>query len=167
MAHEDGSKAFAVVDVFDLAADRHPVWELPRLTRQFSEKRSLIVSCSERTDSGQTESHIEHRVLDEYIVNLHALHNAHLIHRVIPRVLTAPIPLFPTTEARRSCHNELATKLQAKQDLKDNRTRAATQKRRRVEEKVGSKRDAEFSTVDEGPEVQEEPRRVTLRLRCT
>ncbi|KAI0701827.1 hypothetical protein BC835DRAFT_1223341, partial [Cytidiella melzeri] len=89
--------------------------DCPRAQCSSTGTRTVI---QERTDSGQTESHIEHRALDEYIVNLHALHNAHLIRRVIPRVLTAPIPLFPTTEARRSCHDGLAAELQAEQDLK-------------------------------------------------
>ncbi|KAI0685823.1 hypothetical protein BC835DRAFT_1289282, partial [Cytidiella melzeri] len=189
LAHEDCSKAYAVVDAFDLAADRHIVWEMPRLIRRFGEKQSLIVSCTdiqfsfnvqhdcpcaqcsttgsrvitqERIDSGQTESHVEHCLLDEYVVNLHALHNAHLIRRAIPRSLTAPIPLFPTSQARRACHDELAAKLQAKQNVKD--SRAASQKRKRVEEKAGDGQDAEMLAADEGVGSPEELRKVILRL---
>ncbi|KAI0683585.1 hypothetical protein BC835DRAFT_1409372 [Cytidiella melzeri] len=169
LAHEDCSKAYAVVDAFDLAADQHIVWEMPHLIRRFGEKRSVIVSCTdiqfsfnvqhdcpraqcsttgsrvitqEQIDSGQTESHVEHCLLDEYVVNLHALHNAHLIRRAIPRSLTAPIPLFPTSQARR----------------------ASSQKCKRVEEKAGDGQDAETLAADEGVGSPEELHKVILRL---
>ena len=38
---------------------------------------------------------IEHKPLDEYIINTHSLHNAHLLWKAIPRTLISPIPLVP------------------------------------------------------------------------
>ena len=39
----------------------------------------------------KTESVIEHKPLDRYLINMHAFHNAHLIRAVLPQDLTIPI----------------------------------------------------------------------------
>lgn len=90
----------------------------------------------ERIASGLEESFIVHsNASEEYIVNLHALHNAHLIHRHFPRHLTAPRPIYTSEEVRRAHHDELAGRLRKIPDVRtevqaDNRSN----KRAREEE---------------------------------
>ncbi|KAJ6609578.1 hypothetical protein B0H10DRAFT_1954486 [Mycena sp. CBHHK59/15] len=46
--------------------------------------------------------------LDQFIINSHAFHNAHVLHAALPRDLFAPIPLF---EDRKAKHNEFTATL--------------------------------------------------------
>ncbi|KAJ6583287.1 hypothetical protein B0H10DRAFT_1636463, partial [Mycena sp. CBHHK59/15] len=68
----------------------------------------------ERVASSVAESFIEHKPLDEYLINTTAFHNAHLLRRCLPRNLWAPVPLL-TPEARIGKHHELAAQLRQKQ----------------------------------------------------
>ncbi|KAJ6604953.1 hypothetical protein B0H10DRAFT_1957360 [Mycena sp. CBHHK59/15] len=68
----------------------------------------------ERVASSVAESFIEHKPLDEYLINTTAFHNAHLLRRCLPRNLWAPVPLL-TPEARIAKHHELAAQLRQKQ----------------------------------------------------
>ena len=61
------------------------------------------------------ESYIEHKPLNEYLINTHAFHNAYLIREILPRELTSPIP-FCTD--RHSYHLEIASQLRKTQDVK-------------------------------------------------
>jgi hypothetical protein len=49
-----------------------------------------------------------HSTAQQFILNLHALHNAHLIREVLPRSLTAPIPYL---EDRVASHARFAAQL--------------------------------------------------------
>ncbi|KAJ7347742.1 hypothetical protein DFH08DRAFT_698714 [Mycena albidolilacea] len=40
------------------------------------------------------ELQMAHTSEQVFILNMHALHNAHLIHEILPRALTTPIPYF-------------------------------------------------------------------------
>ncbi|KAG6819226.1 hypothetical protein H0H93_014021 [Arthromyces matolae] len=51
---------------------------------------------------------ISHRDADRYIINMHALHNCHLIRKVLPRELIKPVP-FKTN--RDQFHSDLASDL--------------------------------------------------------
>ncbi|OBZ75013.1 hypothetical protein A0H81_05601 [Grifola frondosa] len=53
---------------------------------------------------------------------MHALHNAHLIRAILPRNLTAPIPLFTD---RRTKHFEIAKMLRDSQETKRAARKAA------------------------------------------
>ena len=77
----------------------------------------------ERQDSGIIESYIEHRPVDRFVINMHALHNAHLLQNALPRNLTQPLPLFQDRQAK---HFELAAELRV---TKDAQRLAAKEKR--------------------------------------
>jgi hypothetical protein len=77
----------------------------------------------ERLESGITELYIEHKPSHRYIINTHALHNAHLVRRFLPRHLTVPLPF---TDDRRKLHDKLAERLRMSQNTK----RAAQKKAR-------------------------------------
>ncbi|KAJ7778006.1 hypothetical protein DFH07DRAFT_697898, partial [Mycena maculata] len=49
----------------------------------------------ERIITDCTELQINHTTEEQFILNMHGLHNAHLIHEVLPRTLTAPVPYLP------------------------------------------------------------------------
>lgn len=74
----------------------------------------------ERAATDKTVQCIIHGEDNHFHLNMHALHNAHLIREVLPRNLYAPIPLY---RDRKSFHRQLAGELQVSGPLK----RAATQ----------------------------------------
>ena len=81
----------------------------------------------ERVESALFESHIEHQPVEQFIINTHAFHNAHLLRKILPRHLIAPVPLFQDRKAK---HNELARSLQAVRTVKQtaNKVRAEQKK---------------------------------------
>ncbi|KAI9064035.1 hypothetical protein FKP32DRAFT_1714529 [Trametes sanguinea] len=131
------ANTLVILDIFEVAAHRHPLFQMPFITRRFDEPSFVIVKgwniqfafnaqhdcahagCAatatrpvrqERVDSDTVESYIEHRLdVARYIINIHSLHNPHLIRRALPRDLTAPIPRF---EDRRAAHDKMARNLQ-------------------------------------------------------
>lgn len=62
----------------------------------------------ERRETSITERTIKHTDDGVYILNMHALHNASLIRKVLPRSLTAPKPYV---EDRHKLHTEAAAQL--------------------------------------------------------
>ena len=81
----------------------------------------------ERKETGQSEAYIEH-IQDpgsnnSFVINLHALHNTHLIRRHLPRQLTAPIPLHSSPEARELEHNKLASQLRTQEEAAKKRAK--------------------------------------------
>lgn len=70
----------------------------------------------ERVDSGTTRDVILHSNLAQYVVNMHALHNAHLLREVMPRRLVEPIPIHAD---RQSYHRQRAATLRATQTAQD------------------------------------------------
>ncbi|KAH8107680.1 hypothetical protein BXZ70DRAFT_884608 [Cristinia sonorae] len=65
----------------------------------------------ERRETARTEPVIVHRLgrNDRYFINMHAIHNAALLRRTLPRDLYKPAPYFPNREEK---HHEIAAKLQ-------------------------------------------------------
>ena len=90
----------------------------------------------ERMNSDRTESFIEHRPVGRYIINTHAIHNAHLVRAAIPRHLTRPVPLFLD---RKQEHERIASNYRKKQGAKReaNKLKSEARKRKREEEKDG------------------------------
>ncbi|KAJ7144573.1 hypothetical protein C8R44DRAFT_602437 [Mycena epipterygia] len=75
---------------------------------------------------------IMHTVDDDYFLNMHAMHNAHLIRETLPRELTKPQPYLSD---RLSKHNELAAQLRVSGPAKradTNAKRAATMKKNKA-----------------------------------
>ncbi|KAJ7038886.1 hypothetical protein C8F04DRAFT_950605, partial [Mycena alexandri] len=54
----------------------------------------------ERLESRKTQKLIIHSDTTRFLLNTHALHNAHLIREILPRHLTAPKPLFSDRYAK-------------------------------------------------------------------
>jgi hypothetical protein len=52
----------------------------------------------------------EHHLGDLFVINLHAIHNSHLIRHTLPPVLTKPIPLYDDA-TRLEKHNGWASGL--------------------------------------------------------
>lgn len=93
---------------------------------------------------------IEHKPVHQLIINLHAFHNAHLLRMVLPRSLSAPIPLF---DDRRSKHNELAASLRVSQTDKraQQKVRQGENKRKRDAEKQRTQSGANGSATSNAP----------------
>ncbi|KAJ7495328.1 hypothetical protein FB451DRAFT_1387366 [Mycena latifolia] len=131
------SSSIIILDVFRISDERHPVFNLPKLSRRQGEQTLLIVpstnvqfifnvqhdcysaKCTasgirakmqERVKSAITESFVEHQPLEQFLVNTTAFHNAHLLRRCLPRSAWAPVPMFAPAE-RILKHNELAERL--------------------------------------------------------
>lgn len=62
------------------------------------------------------------------MINLCAFHNAHLVRRVLPRALTAPLPLF---ERRREKDDEMGEKLRGTQTLKKEEAKRKRESKKR------------------------------------
>ncbi|KAJ7136616.1 hypothetical protein C8R44DRAFT_828518 [Mycena epipterygia] len=168
--------AVIVLDVFQIADGRHEIFGMPTLARRQSETSFLIVrtvdikflyntqhdcqlaECEasgekprmqERVDSGLTEKFIVHKPTERYIVNTHAFHNAHLLREVLPRTLTAPIPLFADRKAK---HYELANGKRKRAAEK----RAAAKKKKQGELQSQDPKDvADPKDVDSDPELED------------
>jgi len=69
----------------------------------------------ERVESGLVKSYIEHQPLEHFVINTHALNNAHLLRATLPRSLVVPIPLHQDRQVK---HVEIAGSLQATQEAK-------------------------------------------------
>lgn len=91
----------------------------------------------ERVNTGLLDACVAHKPIDQFIINLHGFHNSHLVRMILPRSLTAPIPLF---EDRLAKHNELAASLRVSQTNKraQQKVRQAENKRKREAEKQQS-----------------------------
>jgi len=73
-------------------------------------------------ETTQIEKFMEHKELDQFVVNTHAFHNAHLLRETLPRSLTMPTPLFDNREEK---HHEMAQTLRDVQITKKNAKAAA------------------------------------------
>ena len=72
----------------------------------------------ERIESAKaTESFIEHRDVSRWIINIHSLHNGHLLRRCLPQDIVVPIPITDPVK-REEEHHKIATTYRPKQDEK-------------------------------------------------
>ncbi|KAJ7165402.1 hypothetical protein C8R46DRAFT_901106 [Mycena filopes] len=130
--HSSGLGSFTVVEQFNVSDANDARLNMPLLLRA---GRSLVVAAKdilfqfnaqhdcrhcecqfvtvpgprqERQASKLTGRAVAHTEDSRYHLNMHALHNAHLIRETLPRHLTAPKPCFTD---RRSKHDEFAAVL--------------------------------------------------------
>ena len=111
---------------------------------------ALRRQVQERQETEQTVKSIYHEDDKHFVVNTHALHNATLLRKFLPRNLTAPKPLYNDREAK---HHEIAAKLRVTQAEKRARTaakRKATQdaKKKKALHAVVDERELEEDEVD-------------------
>ncbi|KAJ7794953.1 hypothetical protein B0H13DRAFT_2245509 [Mycena leptocephala] len=172
-----------------VSKERDSVYGMPILTRRQSETSFIIVPAlvhikflyntqhdchapdiqcegtgerlrmQERVDSGLTDKFIVHKPVEQYILNTHAFHNAHLVRQVLDRGLIAPIPLF---EDRKAKHYELAATLREIKTGKRKRTqekREAAKKAKKAKEAQKEAAGGEQSGADSSDTEDEAPAR--------
>jgi hypothetical protein len=86
-----------------------------RLAKCIASGKRAVMQERVQTELSKTESVIEHKPLDVFLINTHAFHNAHLIRAVLPRDLTIPVAYSADRAAH---HFSIATKLREIQDGK-------------------------------------------------
>ncbi|KAK0447902.1 uncharacterized protein EV420DRAFT_1244648, partial [Desarmillaria tabescens] len=74
-------------------------------------KESDVYVRQERLETEVRAKHLAHNDDIRYLLNMHALHNAHLIRETLPRTLVAPIPYKPPA-VRAQFHRDVAASLQ-------------------------------------------------------
>ena len=100
----------------------------------------------DREETSRTELTVEHSNLDRYLINLHAHHNAWRLRKVLPRVLTAPVPY---TLDRKKLHTEAARELQKKNPAKRAEAAAKAKATRERNAKESQAQKAKGEVVDE------------------
>jgi hypothetical protein len=61
------------------------------------------------------KEYIEHQKVNQYVINMHAFHNAHLVCNALPCLLATPLPYACEREV---FHHQIACDLQGSQDEK-------------------------------------------------
>jgi hypothetical protein len=84
---------------------------------------ALRPQMQERQETSQNLSLIAHEDDGHFVINMHALHNASILRKVLPRELTAPKPLYTDRKAH---HYKIAAGLRVTQSEKRARTAAKT-----------------------------------------
>ncbi|KAI0684232.1 hypothetical protein BC835DRAFT_1464922 [Cytidiella melzeri] len=79
------------------------------------------VVIQERLRTKVSVKSVVHRDDGRYILNMHALHNAHLVCSILPRSLTTPVPLVPD---RKAFHRQIAEGLRVSGPAKRAETQA-------------------------------------------
>jgi hypothetical protein len=87
-------------------------------------KTNTVRVQQERTFTDRTELQMAHTSEQVFILNMHALHNTHLIREILPRALTTPIPYF---QDRVASHHRFAAHLRDTGPAKRAATQAKTQ----------------------------------------
>ncbi|KAJ3565255.1 hypothetical protein NP233_g7745 [Leucocoprinus birnbaumii] len=103
------TSGFVILTRYSVAPNRHVQLNMPVLQR--SDTVDIVPSTAVQfifnTQSVCGEGNLSESGL---VINLHALHNAHLLRRALPRHLTQPVPLY-SAEERSQIHAEWAAKL--------------------------------------------------------
>lgn len=116
------------------------------------------------------EPAIAHKPMDEYLINTHSLHNAHLLRRAIPRTLISPIP-FISPSQRQSEHTKAVAEWRlnpkshtAQENVRQEEKQAAEKaKQEKSQGKHGKKRPADEAFMGEG-DPQPQPLENDLNL---
>jgi hypothetical protein len=95
----------------------------------------------ERLSSGREARFVEHVDDEHFVINMHAMHNAHLIRRVLPRDLIRPRHLYKNRVKR---HHEMSKGMHSAQTQKRAETVAKAQATRaKNAARKAAKKDAE------------------------
>ncbi|KAJ7836514.1 hypothetical protein B0H13DRAFT_1913006 [Mycena leptocephala] len=97
-------------------------------------KAASVFVRQERIFTDLTELEISHSPEQCFILNMHALHNAHLIRDILPRSLTEPIPYL---QDRAASHGRFAAQLQETGPAKRAETQAKTKATREKNKQKG------------------------------
>jgi hypothetical protein len=106
----------------------------------------------ERRETSRTTKLIAHTDSNHFVLNTHALHNAHLLRRVLPRELMAPKPLYEDRTAR---HYKIAESLRVTQSEK--RARTAAKRKATLDAKKKNRAALEDSDTPESEEENSDP----------
>jgi hypothetical protein len=85
---------------------------------------AAVPVLQERILTDRTELQTKHSSEPRFILNMHGLHNPHLIREVLPRSLTSPVPYL---QDRVASHNRFAEQLRVTGPAKCAATKAKTQ----------------------------------------
>ncbi|KAI0713662.1 hypothetical protein C8Q76DRAFT_843912 [Earliella scabrosa] len=144
VAHPTQAFSLIILDIFEVASTRHPTFCMPYLIRRHGEPSYVLVKSTEiqfafnvqhdcqfakcaasgvrnvrqeRVDSTVTEAYIEHKLdVPRFLINMHSLHNPHLIRSVLPHALVAPIPI---SADRRGLHDTMSARLRKTREQKE------------------------------------------------
>ncbi|KAK0421515.1 hypothetical protein EV421DRAFT_1894749 [Armillaria borealis] len=83
----------------------------------------------ERLETDVRQKHLAHKNDVRYLLNMHALHNTHLIRETLPRTLVAPMPYKPPA-IRAQFHRDMAASLQVSGPEKRANTQAKAKETR-------------------------------------
>lgn len=104
----------------------------------------------ERIETAILKNTLVHKDDNRYIINPHALHNAHMIREILPRSLVAPVPYL---ENRQKKHNELAAQLRlsnpAKRAISQAKGKETKQRNKKVQEEKNKHKGPPLERVDE------------------
>ncbi|KAI0697348.1 hypothetical protein BC835DRAFT_1405669 [Cytidiella melzeri] len=145
-ANGSPDKAMVLVEHFDVFDHRDEHFNMPILSRSqkvyavnpksiqfiFNAQHDCRTGRCELADSDKvviqerlrtkiSVKSVVHRDDGRYILNMHALHNAHLVRSILPRSLTTPVPLVPDWEA---FHRQIAEGLRVSGPAKRAETQA-------------------------------------------
>ncbi|KAI0682681.1 hypothetical protein BC835DRAFT_1424141 [Cytidiella melzeri] len=145
-ANGSPDKAMVLVEHFDVFDHRDEHFNMPILSRSqkvyavnpksiqfiFNAQHDCRTGRCELADSDKvviqerlrtkiSVKSVVHRDDGRYILNMHALHNAHLVRSILPRSLTTPVPLVPDREA---FHRQIAEGLRVSGPAKRAETQA-------------------------------------------
>lgn len=126
--------AVAVLDLFCLGASRHPIFGMPVLSH-------FPDGCPYLKDvqflfNAQHDCAAAKCTLNVYLINTHSLHNAHLLRRVVPRDLIAPVPVIGPSE-RQAEHAKLSAAWRG--DPKSHTAREQAREEKRAEAATNKK----------------------------
>ncbi|KAF9780464.1 hypothetical protein BJ322DRAFT_1128850 [Thelephora terrestris] len=179
-------KGLAVITVYQMLESRHPIFGMPRLAKVTppNGQGSVVVpvedlefnfnvqhdcpsaGCSATGKRARRQERIvcddilddaiEHRDIDQWVINTHSLHNGHLLRLRVRRELISPVRLIPADE-RQQRHRERASTLRPGQEKR--RKKAADERAAKKAVTVDPKQEApkagpkpggeEFMDVDE------------------
>jgi hypothetical protein len=94
---------------------------------------------------------IQHAETDSYFINLHALHNAHLLRDTLPRNLTAPVPYFTDRQQKRE---EFAALVRVSGPAKRAATAKKSKETREKKKQAKASRERDEEETDDSDDVE-------------